>query len=161
MLRECANTRIYHLAQCVYPEDGVDMFKAFYAAMLDAACDAFRGASDLVRSDWVALEALRLPVRYGGGDLRSSADVSLVAFRGTVCSVAPTMVTVPAAGTVGFLPQLAAVLGAGPLSLTSPKSQSAKIQPKLNKNSTKIQLHEILRRDGSKFGLTYFTYLEG
>ena len=82
--------------------------------MLDAACDAFGGAGELVRDDWVASEALRLPVRLGGGGLRSSADLSPVAFCGTVCSVVPTMVTVPAAGTVGFLPQLAAVLGAGP-----------------------------------------------
>ena len=27
--------------------------------------------------------------------------------------------------------------------------------------STKMRLHDILRRDGSKSGLTYFTYLEG
>jgi len=114
LLRECVNTRIYHLAQCVYPEDGVDMFRAFDAAMLDAACDAFGGAGDLVRGDSVASEALRLPVRLGGGGLRSSADLSPVAFCGTVCSVAPTMVTVPMAGTVGFLPQLAEVLGTGP-----------------------------------------------
>eukprot|EP00973_Karenia_brevis_P049528 6871684-Karenia_brevis.AAC.1 len=107
------NSLFEHRIQHCYPSDALVAARRVDAAVA-RTLDVCLG-TDVMR-DPFALERLRLPARMFGGGFRSSADVAPAAFLGALSRAIPRMLDrVGHQGIIvpGFLPQLAALLGAG------------------------------------------------
>ena len=122
LLARCANARMTHVARAVDPDIGRPAFEAFDAAMLDAAASSFGEAGRfLLRDDEagrIARRRLRMPVRFGGCGLRSTAETADAAFCAAVADTVPALAaTVPGATTgakAGFMPGLRSLRGFDP-----------------------------------------------
>jgi len=103
------------VAQTVYPSDAAPSLEQFSTSVLLSAEEAFGEAGPAILADPIARRRLPLPQRLGGSGLRDRAQLRHAAFVGTTCAAVSRMLprTLGGASFLGYMPQLAGVLGVG------------------------------------------------